>query len=210
VFSRDSVANSKHALMSSSFNPLYSSRISSTEAPCANHPRIYCTVSLVPLITGFPVITLGSRVMRSSNFFAFIIFHLIYCFLFSHIKTIDFCDHTRRNKVSILVLVDVGLRLFSTANFTASVVMVADVVISMESTLSADTSKDLSSVFTRKQFLFILRNEPRVFSTSCIISHILLFFSHIIYHFQMLQNLIENRIKIRRVLQLMTQRIDPG
>ena len=59
--------------------------------------------------------------------------------------------------------------LFSTANLTASVVIVAAVVIRMESTLFAETSNALSSVFTRKQFLLFLRYDPRVFNTSCMV-----------------------------------------
>ena len=59
--------------------------------------------------------------------------------------------------------------LFSTANLIASVVIVADVVIRMESTLFAETSNDFSSVFTRKQFLLFLRYDPRVLITSCMI-----------------------------------------
>lgn len=57
--------------MSSGVNPSYSAMISAVVAPWASRFRIYSTVSLVPLITGLPTITRGSKAMRSSNWSSF-------------------------------------------------------------------------------------------------------------------------------------------
>ena len=67
VFSKDSVANNRQAPISSWVSPSYSFNISVSLAPCASRLRMYSTVKRVPLITGFPVITLGFRVIRLSK-----------------------------------------------------------------------------------------------------------------------------------------------
>ncbi len=60
-------ANRMHAWISSRARPLYSVVISSIVEPCAMRRRTNATVKRVPLITGFPAIILGLRVIRSSS-----------------------------------------------------------------------------------------------------------------------------------------------
>lgn len=64
---RDLVAKRKQAWIFSWVRPSYSFSISSTVAPCARSPRTYSTVSRVPLMTGFPTTTEGSKEMFSNS-----------------------------------------------------------------------------------------------------------------------------------------------
>ena len=66
VLYRERDANNKQARISASTKPSYSYKISMTVAPCARRLRIYSTVKRVPLIVGFPAITLGFVVIRFS------------------------------------------------------------------------------------------------------------------------------------------------
>ena len=61
---------------------------------------------------------------------------------------------------------------FSTANSMAAVVIVADVVIKIVSSLPAKTSNDFSSFLTRKQLLVYFKYEPPVLITSCKRDHL--------------------------------------
>lgn len=54
VSSRDLVANSKQARISSQVSPSYSSSMSASVAPCARRLRMYSTVKRVPLMTALP------------------------------------------------------------------------------------------------------------------------------------------------------------
>ena len=61
------LANNRQALMSSGWRPLYSSNISAVVAPWARTFSMNSTVRRVPLMTGFPVMTFGLSVIRSSS-----------------------------------------------------------------------------------------------------------------------------------------------
>ena len=63
----DFVAKRRQARISSGVSPSYSSNISAESAPWASKPRIYSTVNRVPLITGFPSMTFGSRTIRKRS-----------------------------------------------------------------------------------------------------------------------------------------------